>query len=687
MAAAGKFSITKALALAFLYLAAAYLEKHLTFPHDLIVLVRPSAGIGLFCLLWLGLRAWPFVAAPALLAAVLAQPSLTAALGVAAGHTAGALAAAVLIRRLAGEEPVLSGASRVLAFALGAVAGAAPGAVLGVAALGLYDPIYFSSFAANGLNWWLGDVAGALSVTPVLMAWTHAGLDPPPPRKKEGAALFLTLSLVLAVIFAGALPIGVEDYPLVYLIFPFLLWAVFRFEPRVSLGALLLIAAAALAGTLSGQGPFVRETVSETVPLLQSFLIVAAMAALIMAAALGELRQAREGLEQRVAERTEELARAKQEAEDATQAKSRFLAAASHDLRQPLHAMGLFVAALDRRIRDPENRGLLDKLRVSAAAAGEMLNTLLDLSRIEAKALPVEVKDFPLGPMLARMEADFSAQAEDKGLAFKIVPCSLAARSDPAMLERIVRNFVANAIRYTDAGRVLAGCRRQGGDISLQVWDTGPGIPADQVEEIFREYHQLGNPERDRRHGLGLGLAIVDGLARLLDHPVKVDSTVGKGSLFAIRVPQGAHMGDAPGAIPRDYSPQPVCQGASLEGLRALVIDDDPDVLDGMKAALEGWGAEALLAGSGAEAEKLIAGAGWAPDVILADYRLRDGETGIQAIARIDAALGREIPGVIITGDAQASKLKEIEDSPHHLLHKPVRPASLRPLLLHIMKG
>lgn len=671
-----------------LYLAAAVLEEHLTFPHGFIVPVRLSAGVGLFCLLWLGLRAWPYMAVAALLAALIVHPSFAVALGVGIGHVAGIVLAYVLINRLAGVDPLLSRASGVLSFALLAAAGMALSAILGVAALGLHDSLYWQAFATNWMNWWLGDVIGCLAAAPALMALTEE-MDPLRKAKGigEGVALFLSVVVVQSVIFAGLLPIGVEDYPLVYLVFPLLLWAAFRFSPPVPLAALVLIALSATAGTVSGHGPFVRETVSETAPLLQSFLVVAAMVVLIISAALNErlraesdLRTARDGLEQRVAERTQELARLKQQAEDATRAKSHFLAAASHDLRQPLHAVGLFVAALGARIKDAESRVLFDNLKDSVAATSEMLNALLDLSKLDAGAMTAEVADFPLAPLLSRIGADFADSTADKGLELRIVPTATVIRSDPAMLESIVRNLVSNAVRYTSKGRVLLGCRKRGKALSLQVWDTGCGIPEDQMDDIFREYHQLANPERDRRYGLGLGLSIVDGLAKLLGHPLQVRSTVGKGSLFAIEVP----LGDAKTA--QQNFPAEDSMKTPFKGLRVLVIDDNPEALDAMMAVLESWGSQALLAGSADEAAIMVQQDATVPDAILADYRLRQGETGIQAIEHVHTVLGRKIPSVIITGDTQASSLKEIEDSPYRLLHKPVQPAALRALLGHILK-
>jgi two-component system, sensor histidine kinase len=255
-------------------------------------------------------------------------------------------------------------------------------------------------------------------------------------------------------------------------------------------------------------------------------------------------------------------------------------------------------------------------------------------------------------------------------------------RSDATLLERILRNLVHNAIRYTNAGGVVVGCRRRGDAVRIAVCDSGVGIEAMHLSDIFQEFYQVANPERDRTRGLGLGLAIVDRLARLLNHPLDVVSVPGRGSVFSITVPRG----EAATAEPYPSPPVEVFEG-KLGGALVVVIDDEAAVLDGMREVLQQWGCRPVLADSADEALSQLAGAKSRPAAVIADYRLRAGETGTAAIERIRSAHGSDIPGVIITGDTAPDRLREAEASGYHLLHKPVRPVRLRALLSFLLSA
>ncbi len=366
-------------------------------------------------------------------------------------------------------------------------------------------------------------------------------------------------------------------------------------------------------------------------------------------------------------------------AEQTNHAKSRFLAAASHDLRQPLHALGLFVDAL-RGVQDEATRArLLSQVDASLDALGKLLNALLDISRLDAGVVEAQVEDFPLARVLEKLTGEFRALAEQKGLKFRLLPCSVVVRSDPLLLERILRNLISNAIRYTETGRVGVGCRRRANRVEVQVWDTGRGIPDEDIGHVFDEFQQLDNPERDRAKGLGLGLAIVKRLCELLDYPLQVHSTPGKGSMFCIDLP----LGRTEAVLERR-------SGMTLPNLQAaqrvvLVIDDEVDILDGMREILLHWGFGVLVAESLQQAEQVLAAHGRGPDAILADLRLRDHHTGIEAIEALQATYGAHVPGLILTGDTAPERLQIADTAGYRVLYKPVKPARLRVALQQLL--
>lgn len=369
-----------------------------------------------------------------------------------------------------------------------------------------------------------------------------------------------------------------------------------------------------------------------------------------------------------------ELAQA--EAERADRAKTVFLASASHDLRQPLHAMGLFLSALGRSGLDERQAALLDQAQASSHAAGDMLATLLDFSKVDAGVIRPRPQAFALQTMFQRLEQELAPQAEAKGLVFRVRDTGEVVHADPALVDMAVRNLLTNAVRYTDRGGVLLACRRRGARVVIEVWDTGIGIPADQHSAIFQEFLQLGNPERDRRKGLGLGLAIVAGLARAMSVDVAVSSRPGRGSVFRLSLPassQGCQPAEVAGA-----------EEPGLDGLKVLLIDDDPSVCAAMSDLLASWGCWCRTVPSG-EAASQVASA-FEPDVVLTDYRLRSHRTGLDALAQVRAALGRAVPAAIITGDTGPERMREADASGLQLLHKPVPAERLQSVLLSLWR-
>jgi signal transduction histidine kinase len=368
----------------------------------------------------------------------------------------------------------------------------------------------------------------------------------------------------------------------------------------------------------------------------------------------------------------ESLIAQKDKLDEANRAKTRFLAAASHDLRQPMQAVVLLVESLQERVTSPENRRIVESIRTSVISMSALLNAILDVSKFDAGTVKVERSHFPVAQVLDRLRNSFTYPATQKYLGLRVRRCDAVVETDAILLYRILTNLCNNALQYTQEGGVLVGCRRRKDGLAIEVWDTGVGIPEDKYQEIFREFHQLANPQRDRGQGLGLGLAIVERTAQLLDHRIEVRSRVGKGSVFSIVVPYGD---------PYLVSQRETAASAdALDGCTVLVIEDETEIRAAMVILLEGWRCKVLAASSGTEADALLLRDDDAPDVILADYRLPGPENGIQIMRR----LRRRFPGtggILITGDIGPEVLREAEEARYQILHKPLRPARLRALL------
>ena len=392
------------------------------------------------------------------------------------------------------------------------------------------------------------------------------------------------------------------------------------------------------------------------------------------------LERANATLERRVRERTRELTRlnaelhqAKAEADEANVSKTRFIAAASHDILQPLNAARLYVTSLSERRRAGDNE-LVANIDASLEAVEEIFGALLDISRLDTGALKPEFSQFCIAEMLTRLEVEFAPLAREKGLDLVFMPCALYARSDRRLLGRMLQNLVSNAIKYTPTGRVLVGCRRHGAHLRIDVCDTGIGIPASKRRAVFEEFHRLEQGARVAR-GVGLGLSIVERIARVLDCEVTLQSTPGRGSRFSVEVQRAAAIAGAPAidtAIRFD--------GGRIAGTAALCIDNDRAILDGMQTLLGGWGCHVLKAKNLAEALTAMQASGTEPDGLLVDYHL-DGANGITAIAELRRHLRRHIPAIVITADRSAHVREEAAREAAHLLTKPIKPASLRALM------
>ncbi|WP_426304731.1 hybrid sensor histidine kinase/response regulator [Acidovorax facilis] len=366
---------------------------------------------------------------------------------------------------------------------------------------------------------------------------------------------------------------------------------------------------------------------------------------------------------------------AQEAAEKADRDKSRFLAAASHDLRQPLHAMGLFLESLQRSPLNDHQLTVLGHAHAASGAAAEMLTTLLDYSRLEAGVVKVRPDAFAVQPLLTALEQEFGVQADTAGLVYRTRETSAAAFADRSLVGLVMHNFISNALRYTAKGGVLIACRTRGKRLALEVWDTGPGIPRSQWDNIFKEFHQLGNPERDRRKGLGLGLAIVQRLAREMNTSVEVLSQPGRGSVFRLWLDRWQ------GALEDDTAPAP--DTVSLVGLKVLAIDDDEAVRLGMQSLLHSWGCQCITAESSTDALECLEDI--TPDIIITDFRLRHEETGKQVLQALRAYLGTSVPAIIMTGDTSPQRLRDAQSTSALLLHKPVSTGQLRDAMVQLI--
>jgi CheY-like chemotaxis protein/nitrogen-specific signal transduction histidine kinase len=385
----------------------------------------------------------------------------------------------------------------------------------------------------------------------------------------------------------------------------------------------------------------------------------------------GRLQESHATLERKVVERTAELARKKQEADSASAAKTRFLASASHDLRQPMHAISLLVGLLKERSRDDSQRELVDKVQASVDAMENLFSGLLDISKLDAGAVKPRIAPFEIGGLLRQIELHFAPQAREKGVELRVHHCSAVVLSDPVILERIVINLVTNAIRYTERGKVVVGCRRLGDRLRLLVLDTGVGIAPEHLADVFEEFVQLPHTERDRSKGLGLGLAIVKRSADLLGHTLIVRSQPGRGSTFGIELPRET--------LPVGMDqPCMASSAANLEGTFVAIIDDDRESRHAMELTFRQWGCHVVSADTDEAAMIALGDHLRSPDLIVTDFRLRGGHSGLAAISRIREHSEQDVPAIVVTGDVMVADPAGNSLEGIVLMHKPVNFERLR---------
>ena len=640
--------------------------------------IWPPTGVALAAVLVWGYRTWPAIFTAAVIANATTAGSVPTAIAIATGNSLEAVVGAYLINRWSSGCNTFSTPNSVAKFALICFVIATPiSASIGLTSLATAGYIERTNFANAWVTWWLGDVTGALVIAPVIVLWASSHYHAFNRNEfLETVGVLATAAAVGLIAFSPLIEQTPSRDPLGFLAILPMLWAALRRGPRDTATVALVLAGITIWGTLTGGGPFTTADLNVSFLLVLMFLISITVPSLLLSAdvevrkkAEESLRRAQIELERKVAERTREL-------ELANAAKSRFLAMASHDLRQPLHALGLFVAQLRTPLKSGERTKTIERVDATRKEMNEMFNSLLDISRLDAGILTPKITEFPIARLLQKIETRFDQATREKGLRLRVRRSDAWVRSDAMLLERILLNLVSNAVRYTLRGGIIVGCRRRGEMLRIEVWDSGPGIPEDQKQNIFGEFFQLTAPERNRYGGLGLGLAIVDRLRLLLNHQIDLASTVGRGSRFAILVPMADEC--VTSTEPVD-SPHPAA--FAVEGKVILVIADAPTVQEGTGGLLGKWGYSVLTAGSDEAALIRLAERQQRPDLIISDYHLASGKTGIRAIEQINAAFGSSIPAILISGDTAPEPLRDAKDRGYILLHKPVDPMRLRAVM------
>ena len=556
--------------------------------------------------------------------------------------------------------------------------------------------IIFAPVAPSGLLFGWGLLFAIVWMGRAVMAWRFERNEP-----TDAAALQKRLRLwQLGVLASGALwgaaawlfwpwGVGLHQLALVLVAYTFCVASVTILAPHFPLFVVFV---------LSIFVPAIARVALQGSPL---GLKVAAMMVVAMGMTLLLGRTYRDSFERAMALklRTEALAvqlgkekavadAARLEAEIANRAKTQFFTAASHDLRQPLHAMGLFAEALRAKSHDPEVAKLVNSINESVDALEGLFSELLDITRIDSGGVEVNPEHFEMGEIFRKIRLHFEPAAFEKGLGLNIRGGRHVALADPLLVERIVRNLVSNAIRYTTDGTVLVSCRKRGGGLLVQVWDTGPGIREEERQRVFEEFYQVPGQQAvaaEQKKGLGLGLAIVKRLAALMAAPVRLASTPGRGSVFTLELP----LGKAPRVEAR-MLPGKGPVGITLDGRLIVIVEDEPAVREGLQVLLAGWGAGIV------SLESMAAVRVWAaasdpevvrPSLIIADYRLEHGETGVFAIRAIRERFGQEVPAIVVTGSSMTGHDKEALEQNFHLLIKPVLPNKLRAMIAFKLAG
>ena len=684
------------------YLAAAKVSLLIQSGHDGITPIWPPAGIAVFAFYRYGLRMWPMVAIGLVLLNWQTGIPLLSTAFIIVGNISEAWLGCLLMHRFdisIGQRfqdavkfmllPVLL--APLVAATLGTL-----GLILG--GIGSWEQLHIMWFM-----WWIGDACGILLFTPLFHAWWRR-----PKKWSTGTRLFEWLTVIVFSMLIGWHTFS--DTPaegangtgtLQFLIVPFLLWAAIRLGLRGVTLVAVICCGWVLWAAAHNTGPFAMDNSIAMGLFESSFILAITLTGLIVQALfrehslnMNQLQDEHKQLEERVRERTSDLEhsnerlrqeieaktltenalhkserqfyKAMHQAEQANESKTRFLAAASHDLRQPLQAMTAYAELLAHKNRNPELADPIEQLGTANAAMRELLNKLLDVSEIDAGRLSVELTAFPVSRLLEELYGQFQPIALKKGISLKLAPCSVSVHSDPALIRIILQNLISNAIKYTEHGGVIIGCRRRVDLLRVCICDTGIGIAEDRQEDIFEAFFQLDNPARDRKQGAGFGLAIVQRVANLLNHPLHVRSIPGKGSCFGVDMPIPGKRKDALDGKRDTTLPEESATSSTL-----LLIDDDEIVLHANSLMLETQGYQVIPVADAQAAFDTLA-TGQQPDLIISDYRLPGTWTGTDLISELRSRAGDQIPAIILTGDITLNNDAAFLPGKSLLVKKPV---------------
>lgn len=525
-----------------------------------------------------------------------------------------------------------------------------------------------------GIGVWLSAALAALLVlaaTPpsplLLAAWVLLAAAVGGTLFRSPRALTTARNTVLAITLASAL----------LAVSPWLLAATLRPAYGLWLLAASVLGAAALAARPWAAVPLVLPALAVAfVPDLGwAGPLAAALAVGAAAATVCVLRRRWRADVCSCVEQSERLQRIERERDDALRTdheKSRFLAIASHDLRQPVHALGLFAATLQRRLQDSPDEPLASNLMQAVDGLERSFNALLDISKLDAGAIAPRIETFAVRDMFRRLHMQYGGQAEFAGLGLRLSPGGKSVTTDPQLLERIVGNLIHNAIKYSTHGGIAVVARSTASCINIEVWDTGRGMAAEELPRVFEEFYQVGRVDRDRAHGLGMGLAIVKRLAALLGHRLEVASTPGRGTMFRIGVPIGGLPGIQEALVPADTQPN-----ATHASQVVLVVDDEEPIREGLRLLLQEWGFEVMTAADAAQAAQAVGLLEGRVDLVLTDLHLGPGPSGAAVIAEVRRLCGRDVPAILVTGDAATEQTKDVALGGDPVLVKPVQPRRL----------
>jgi len=698
------------------YLGTALISLEIQGNHDGITPIWPPAGIALFAFHRYGLRMWPVIALGVGLLGLHTGIAPISSVIAGIGNIGEAMIGCLLLRRFdiqIGQRfqdvvkflflPVLL--SPLFAASFGTI-----GMILG--GIGSWDEMYIMWFM-----WWVGDACGILLFTPLLYGWWRR-----PKLWSTESRLIEWLVVITFSMFIGWHTFTGKDVTtlhgagnLQFLVMPFLLWAAIRLGLRGTTLVSLICCGWVLWGAANNTGPFEMDNKVAMGLFESSFILVITLTGLIVQALFRELalnvkqlRNTHVQLEDRVRQRTADLEhsnerlrqeidakalttnalhkserqlyKAKHMAEEANDSKTRFLAAASHDLRQPLQAILSHTELLAINNSNPKLADSIEQMGRAGTSMRELLEKLLGVSEIDAGRLSTNLTVFPIDHLLKDLQGQFQQAAREKRISLNRVPCSTLVYSDPALIRIILQNLVSNAIKYTGHGKVLLGCRRRGDLLRICVCDTGIGISQDGQQIIFEEFFQLDNPARDRKQGSGFGLATVQRVADLLNHPLHVQSVPGKGSCFALDIPVSEKQ-----IFAEPDKADATSSGDSTTASTLLLIDDDEIVLHANSLLLKTQGYH-VVAASGSETAFDALATGLQADVIISDYRLPGAYTGTELITELRTRTDRLTPSIILTGDITLSDDNAGLPDRCQLVQKPVLPQKLKQIIDQILE-